>query len=143
MTTELERQKSLAVMRKNAVVLRECLQLMQAKTRLLIENNISGLERILLDEAEALKQMQQARPGGEENPIQPGDSEYSEWISLRHGIAVLTQEIQFANESNAKLVQSGLQFCETLYLVLCPPQTYSPELEVVARPVEATFQAQY
>ncbi len=143
MTTELEKKLSLEALRREAAVLQECLRWMQVKARVLMENNITGLERILVEEAKVLERLQRECALGGKSPIQLGDAEHSEWVSLRRGIAALAREMQCANETNARLVQSGLRFCGVLYSVLCPPQTYSPELEVLPRAVEATFQAQY
>jgi hypothetical protein len=75
--------------------------------------------------------------------IQPREELSAEWISLKSEMTAVAKEIQLTNQTNARLIQNGQQFCGVLYRAICPPQTYSPSLSVTSRPVESTFQARY
>lgn len=138
-----EKPDSLAALQHKLDFLKTCLKLVHAKTGLLMRHDLAGLESSLVREAEMMERMNQAQwqPGKAE--IQPGEGLSAEWISLKAEISAVAREIQHTNYTNARLIQNGQQFCEVLYGAICPPQTYSPSLSVVSRPVEATFQAQY
>jgi hypothetical protein len=56
-------------------------------------------------------------------------------------MSAIARDIQLINDTNARLIENGRQFCEVLYAAIGPPQTYSPLL--ATRPVEPTFQAEY
>jgi hypothetical protein len=131
------------VMKQQLNLLRSCLKLAQTKTGLLMRHDLGGLEAILVHEAEMLEQLNGVQWVSATVEIQPHEELSAEWISLKSEIAAIAREIQLTNQTNARLIQSGQQFCEVLYEAICPPQTYSPSLSVTSRPVESTFQAQY
>ena len=125
-------------------LLQSCLDLVQAKTGLLMRHDLAGLEAILVREAKMIEQLNEAEWHPEAVEIQGHvEGQSAECISLKAEISSVAGEIQMINQTNARLIQNGVQFCEVMYGAICPPQTYSPWLSVVSRPVEATFQAQY
>ena len=108
-----------------------------------MRHDLAGLEAILVREAEIMDQLNEAQGISVAAEIQPCDEVSAEWISLKSEISATAREIQHANQTNARLIENGRQFCEVLYAAICPPQTYSPSLSLTSRPVESTFQAQY
>jgi len=143
MTMKKEKQDCLDALQEKLDLLKSCLELVQAKTGLLMRHDLTGLEALLVREAEMMEQLNEAQWQPGEAEIRHGEGLSAEWISLKAEISAVAKEIQLTNHTNARLIQNGQQFCEVLYGAVCPPQTYSPSLSVVSRPVEATFQAQY
>jgi len=143
MMMKKEKQDCHRAMQHKLDLLKSCLKLVQAKTGLLMRHDLAGLEAILVREAEMLEWLNGAQLQPEELETQRGVGLSAEWISLKAEIGVVAREIQLTNQTNARLIQNGQQFCQVLYCAICPPQTYSPSLSVMSRPVEATFQAQY
>jgi hypothetical protein len=141
--TKSDEQNCQRVIRHQLTLLRSCLKLAQTKTGLLMRHDLSGLEAILVREAEVMEQLNEAQGISVAAEIQPCDEVSAEWISLKSEISAIAREIQHVNQTNARLIENGRQFCEVLYAAICPPQTYSPSLSLTSRPVEATFQAQY
>ena len=138
-----DEQNCQRVMHHQLSLLRNCLKLAQTKTGLLMRHDLSGLEAILVREAEVMEQLNEAKGISVAAEIQPREEVSTEWVSLKAEISAVAREIQLANHTNARLIENGRQFCEVLYAAICPPQTYSPSLSVTSRPVESTFQAQY
>jgi hypothetical protein len=132
-------KEALAEFRSKLELLRGCLELMQSKTHLLMQHDLAGLETSLVYEAEMLDRLATVRFESLGELIQPGDEHYGEWKNLRLEMEGMAREMQFVNLTNTTLVRNGLQFAETLYAAVCPPQTYSPCLQVATRPVESTF----
>ena len=141
--TKSDEQNCQRVIRHQLTLLRSCLKLAQTKTGLLMRHDLSGLEAILVREAEVMEQLNEAQGISVAAEIQPCEEVSAEWISLKAEISAVAREIQLANHTNARLIENGRQFCEVLYAAICPPQTYSPSLSLTSRPVESTFQAQY
>jgi FlgN protein len=141
--TKSDEQNCQRVVRHQLTLLRSCLKLAQTKTGLLMRHDLSGLEAILVREAEVMEQLNEAQGISVAAEIQPCDEVSAEWISLKSEISAIAREIQHVNQANARLIENGRQFCEVLYAAICPPQTYSPSLSLTSRPVESTFQAQY
>jgi flagellar FlgN protein len=141
--TKSDEQNCQRVVRHQLTLLRSCLKLAQTKTGLLMRHDLSGLEAILVREAEVMEQLNEAQGISVAAEIQPCDEVSAEWISLKSEISAIAREIQHVNQTNARLIENGRQFCEVLYAAICPPQTYSPSLSLTSRPVESTFQAQY
>src|SRR4030095_5390143 len=141
--TKSDEQNCQRVIRHQLTLLRSCLKLAQTKTGLLMRHDLSGLEAILVREAEVMEQLNEAQGISVAAEIQPCDEVSAEWISLKSEISNIAREIQHVNQTNARLIANGRQFCEVLYAAICPPQTYSPSLSLTSRPVQATFQAQY
>ena len=142
MTTHLQKGESIDQAQKKLELLKSCLQLMQIKTHLLMQNNLEGLEKSLVFEADMLDQLGQIRVDSVELSML-GEEEYPQWVAFRNEMEEVAKEMQFANLTNATLIQNGLQFAEVLYRAVCPPQTYSPLLQVTLRPVESVFQVRY
>jgi FlgN protein len=132
-----------SVMRQRLELLKSCLGLMQAKTRLLMRHDLAGLEAILVEEAQMVEQLNSAQGQSRELETHLDGLQSAEWGSLEAEMRAVVREIQVANHTNARLIQNGQQFCEVLYRTICPPETYSPSLTVMSRPVEATFRANY
>jgi hypothetical protein len=141
--TKTDEQNCQRVMQHQLGLLRSCLRLAQTKTGLLMRHDLGGLEAILVREAEVMEQLNQAQGISVAAEIQPSEEVSDAWVSLKSEISAVAREIQLANQTNARLIENGRQFCEVLYAAICPPQTYSPSLSVTSRPVESTFQAQY
>ena len=141
--TKSDEQDCQRVIQHQLSLLRSCLDLAQTKTGLLMRHDLSGLEAILVREAEVMEQLNEAQGISVAAEIQPCDEVSAEWISLKSEISAIAREIQNANQTNTRLIENGRQFCEVLYAAIYPPQTYSPSLSLTSRPVESTFQAQY
>ena len=141
--TMSDEQNCQLVMQHQLSLLRNCLKLAQTKTGFLMRHDLSGLEAILVQEAEVMEQLNEAQGISVVAEIQPSEEVSAEWVSLKSEISAVAREIQLANHTNARLIENGRQFCEVLYAAICPPQTYSPSLSVTSRPVEYTFQAHY
>jgi hypothetical protein len=141
--TKSDEQNCQRVMQHQLGFLRSCLRLAQKKTVLLMRHDLGGLEAILVREAEVMEQLNQAQGISVAAEIQPSEEVSDAWVSLKSEISAVAREIQLANQTNARLIENGRQFCEVLYAAICPPQTYSPSLSVTSRTVESTFQAQY
>jgi hypothetical protein len=141
--TKSDEQNCQRVMQHQLGLLRSCLRLAQKKTVLLMRHDLGGLEAILVREAEVMEQLNEAQGISVAGEIQPSEEVSDAWVSLKSEISAVAREIQLANQTNARLIENGRQFCEVLYTAICPPQTYSPSLSVTSRPVESTFQAQY
>jgi len=138
-----EKQDSLTALQHKLDLLKDCLKLAQAKAGLLMRHDLSCLESCLVREAEMMEQLNQVQWQPGEAESQRGKRLSAEYISLKAEIGAVAKEIQLTNQTNARLIRNGQQFCEVLYRAICPPQTYSPSLSVMSRPMEATFQAQY
>jgi len=140
MTRETEDAQS--VLRQQLELLKSCLELMRKKTGLLMRQDLVGLESSLVQEAEMMERLSELRKKHEVmgNPHREGSAECA---SLKVEMAAVARDIQFANQTNTRLIQNGQRFCEVLYEALFPTGTYSRSLSVTLRPVEATFQAQY
>ena len=141
--TKSDEQNCQRVMQHRLSLLRSCLRLAQTKTGLLMGHYLGGLEAILVREAEVMEQLNEAQGISVAAEIQPSEEVSDAWVSLKSEISAVAREIQLANQTNARLIENGRQFCEVLYAAICPPQTYSPSLSVTSRTVESTFQAQY
>jgi len=141
MIVKNEKQDCLDALQQQLEQLHNCLELVRAKTGLLMRNDLEGLEASLVREAEMMERLNEIQRSAAQTTV--GDGLSAESISLREAISAVAKEIQFTNQTNARLIQNGQQFCEVLYGTLCPPETYSPSLSVRLRPMEATFQAQF
>ena len=141
--TKSDEQNCQRVMQDQLGLLRSCLRLAQMKTGLLMRHDLGGLEAILVREAEVMEQLNQAQGISVAAEIQPSEEVSDAWVSLKSEISAVAREIQLANQTNARLIENGRQFCEVLYAAIYPPQTYSASLSMTSRPVESTFQAQY
>ena len=142
MTTN-EKQIGLYELQRHLELLKSCLELVKAKTGFLMRHDLTGLEAILVREGELLERLSERPLSLEEIDAQDRNGLSDAWVFLSTQIRAVVKEIQDSNQTNARLVQNGQQFCEVLYGTICPPQTYLSSLSMVSRPVEATFQAQY
>ena len=140
---DTQEKNSQCVMQRTLSLLQSCLSLAQAKTALLMRQDLAGLEAILVREAEMMEQLNQVRWVFAADEIQSCEELSTEWISLKSDISAVAKEIQITNQTNARLIENGQRFYELLYEVICPPQTYTPALSVLSRQTESTFQAQY
>ena len=140
---DTQEKNSRCVMQRTLSLLQSCLSLAQAKTALLMRHDLAGLEAILVREAEMMEQLNQVEWAFAAGEIESCEELSTEWSSLKSEISAVAKEIQITNQTNARLIENGQRFCEVLYEVICPPQTYTPSLSVLSRQTESTFQAQY
>jgi hypothetical protein len=140
---DLEKRTRIESFRMQLETLKSCLQLMQARERLLVENRLTAIEDIAPLESEMLARLRQVRVGPLDIHFEPGDEAWAEWTTLRRETEEVLRQMRSVNLTNAALVQNGLQFVEAMYRIVCPVQTYSPSLNVNTRPVESKFQARY
>ena len=138
-----EKQSGLCDLQHHLELLKSCLEFVKAKTRLLMRHDLTGLEAILVPEGELLERLSELSLSLEKIDSLDREGLSGECLLIRTEIKAVVEEIQVSNQTNARLIQNGQQFCEVLYGAICPPQTYLPSLSVVSRPIEATFQAQY
>lgn len=142
MTTSQKRDR-IELFRQRLNLLTECLGLAREKTKLLMRHDLAGLEASLVREAETTEQLSQIQLKPEEMGIGHGEELPSECRLVLGEIRAVAEEIEVVNRTNTRLIRHGQHFCQALYAAICPPETYSPSLAVVSRPVEATFQAQF
>lgn len=138
-----EEQNRQFMLHQQLSLLRECLKLAESKTGHLIRHDLYGLEAILVREAEMMEQLKAVKRMSVSTEIPLSHELEAEWTSLKSEIGAVANEIQLVNQANTRLIENGQQFCHVLYQALCPPQTYSPSLSVISRPLETTFQARY
>jgi uncharacterized protein YoaH (UPF0181 family) len=131
------------VMQRTLSLLQSCLTVAQAKTRLLMRHDLTGLEAILVREAEIMERLNEAQWASAATEIESCEELLAESISLKSEICAVAKEIRITNQTNARFIEKGQRFCEVLYEAICPPQTYTPSLSVLSRETESTFQAQY
>ena len=138
-----ENQDWHAALHHELELLRNSLELAQAKTQLLMRHDLAGLEASLVREAEMIEQLGEAQQRRERTRPRCGQEVSAEGASLAAEMSAVAREIQLANKTNVRLIQNGQRFCEVLYEIICPVQTYSPSMDVISREVESRLQVQY
>jgi len=138
-------ERIVSLYQQKLYLLKECLQLMEGKTLIMMSNSLLQLEQSLEREAlvvfalselngsiqTRLEQSPSAVPGGRRERVRgPLNDMSSEEIfqlrKLESEIDKTVRDIRRVKQKNAALIESGLQFSSVLLGAICPPQTYHP-----------------